>query len=154
AVTVNGTAARGANAPVIHTLTTATSGDEHVTLTPSEVTALQAGQLYINVTTTDNPNGQIRGQIDALGAVTVRSMAALTLGSGSGTVTGTTEAGDVIDCGSTCFANIPDGKTITFAAVPAAGSLFSGWGSACSGTGACQVTMNGGKVVSATFNPV
>jgi YVTN family beta-propeller protein len=152
-VTVNGPAARGANAAVIGTLSTSSiSGNNHIPLTPSQVTALQAGQLYINATTTDNPNGQIRGQIDGLGSAVFWPVNVIRLGTGNGTVIGTTEAGGVIVCGSVCAAGVPDGKVITFTNVPTSGSIFAGWGGACSGTGACQVTMNATQTVQATFN--
>src|SRR5205823_4477642 len=38
-------------------------------------------------------------------------------------------------------------------ATPDASSLFTGWSGACSGTGACNVTMNGDENVTATFGP-
>jgi YVTN family beta-propeller protein len=43
------------------------------------------------------------------------------------------------------------GTVVTLTPVPAAGSRFSGWSGACSGTGTCSVTMNAAKSVTATF---
>jgi hypothetical protein len=69
-------------------------------------------------------------------------------GTGTGTVT-SSPAG--IDCGATCSASYPDGTVVTLTASNAPGSVFTGWGGACSGTGACMVTMNAPKAVTATF---
>ncbi|HST32137.1 MAG TPA: hypothetical protein VLJ80_01330 [Solirubrobacteraceae bacterium] len=59
-------------------------------------------------------------------------------GSGSGTVT-SMPAG--IDCGSTCTAAFQEESTVTLTPEAAAGSSFAGWSGACSGTGACTVTI-------------
>jgi hypothetical protein len=40
---------------------------------------------------------------------------------------------------------------VTLTATPAAGSSFTGWGGACSGTGKCTLTMNSDKSVTAQF---
>ena len=72
-------------------------------------------------------------------------------GTGSGTVT-SNPAG--INCGADCSENYPANTAVTLAATPAGGSTFGGWSGACAGTGACQVTMNAAKSVTATFNPV
>lgn len=59
-------------------------------------------------------------------------------GSGSGTVT-SMPAG--IDCGATCTAAFPEESTVSLTPKAAAGSSFAGWSGACSGTGACTVTI-------------
>jgi hypothetical protein len=70
-------------------------------------------------------------------------------GSGSGKVT-SSPAG--IDCGSTCSALFDHGTEVTLSQEAASGSEFVGWGGACSGTGACKVTISEAKEVKATFN--
>lgn len=60
-------------------------------------------------------------------------------GTGSGRVT--SDVGG-IDCGSSCLVSLPAHTVITLTAQPAAGSLFSGWGPPCSGTGTCVITLN------------
>ncbi len=69
-------------------------------------------------------------------------------GTGSGTVT-SSPAG--IDCGATCSAEFTEGTMVTLTATPAAGSTFTGWSGACSGTGTCTVTMDQDRAVTATF---
>ena len=71
------------------------------------------------------------------------------VGTGSGTVT-SSPAG--IDCGSDCVQNFTAGSTVTLRATPADASSFAGWGGACSGTGACTVTMDQARSVTATFS--
>ncbi|MCA1657529.1 MAG: InlB B-repeat-containing protein, partial [Actinobacteria bacterium] len=73
------------------------------------------------------------------------------LGTGSGTVT-STPAG--INCGQTCTASYATGTQVTLTATPAAGSAFSGWKGACSGTGACTVTMDQTRAAYAEFTPI
>ena len=67
---------------------------------------------------------------------------------GSGTLS-STPAG--IDCGTACSASFVEGQQVTLTATPAAGYSFTAWGGACSGSGACVVTMSAAKTVSATF---
>jgi len=72
-----------------------------------------------------------------------------TWGGGTGTVT-SSPAG--IDCGTACAANFAAGSTVTLSANVPAGSVFDGWGGACSGTGACTVAMDALKTVTARFD--
>jgi len=69
-------------------------------------------------------------------------------GSGTGTVTADSGA---IDCGATCSGPYVTGVVLKLAATPSAGSQFTGWVGPCSGTGACEFTVNGPTTVSATF---
>ncbi len=70
--------------------------------------------------------------------------------SGSGTVTSNPPG---INCGTGCSADFESGASVTLGANGTAGSTFSGWSGACSGTGGCVVVMNGAQTVSATFTP-
>ena len=68
-------------------------------------------------------------------------------GTGNGTVT-SNPAG--INCGSDCSESYTSGTIVALSAIPATGSIFSGWsGSGCS-TG--SVTMNTSRNCTATFN--
>ena len=57
-----------------------------------------------------------------------------------------------INCGTTCSASFTSGTSVTLTATPNSGYTFSGWSGACSGTGACTVTMNTAQSVSANFS--
>ena len=67
-------------------------------------------------------------------------------GNGSGTITGTG-----IDCGGDCTGSFEHGTVVPLTATPAASSLFEGWSGACTGTGACNVTMDQARNVTAAF---
>jgi uncharacterized repeat protein (TIGR02543 family) len=51
----------------------------------------------------------------------------------------------------TCELEVAEGKKVTLSATPASGFTFTGWSGACTGTGACEVTMTSAKSVTATF---
>jgi hypothetical protein len=70
-------------------------------------------------------------------------------GTGSGVVV-SNPAG--IDCGSTCAAAYPQGTPVTLSATADPGSAFVGWSGACAGAGACVVTMDAARAVSARFD--
>jgi Divergent InlB B-repeat domain len=77
----------------------------------------------------------------------VRAMT--TAGTGNGTVT-SNPAG--INCGGDCSESYASGTVVALSAIPAPGSVFSGWsGNGCS-TG--SVTMNNNRNCTATFNAV
>ncbi len=70
-------------------------------------------------------------------------------GTGSGSVT-SEPAG--IDCGATCMASFDPGTVVTLTATASPFSAFTSWsGAGCSGSGACVVTLDTGKLVAATF---
>jgi len=77
----------------------------------------------------------------------------LTVGkTGSGIVTSSPSG---INCGTSCsasYASYASGTSVTLTAVAASGYRFSGWGGACSGTGACTVSMTAARSVAATFS--
>ena len=80
----------------------------------------------------------------------VASLTIIKEGSGSGTVT-SSPAG--IDCGTDCSEFYAIGTEVTLAAMPGTGSVFSGWTeNGCSGTGGCAITLDGDRIVTATFN--
>ncbi len=70
----------------------------------------------------------------------------------SGTGTGTvTSAPAGISCGATCAANFNSGTVVTLTPAATAGSVFTSWSGACTGSGACVVTMSAARSVNAVF---
>lgn len=76
------------------------------------------------------------------------SLAVTLYGSGSGAVA-SQDGG--IACGATCSASYVNGSNVMLTATPVAGSVFTGWLGACTGTGSCTVPIAGAANVSATF---
>ena len=79
-------------------------------------------------------------------ASVVRSLAVTIVGTGS---VSSTPGG--IACPSTCTGSFPDASSVALNPIPGAGFTFAGWSGACTGTGACNVTMSADKTVTATF---
>ncbi len=71
-------------------------------------------------------------------------------GAGSGMVTSNPSG---INCGATCSDQFDQNTVVALTATPAAGALFAGWSGACTGTGACSLTMSSDQSVTATFVP-
>ncbi len=71
-------------------------------------------------------------------------------GAGSGTVTSVPSG---ISCHPTCSSSFTYGTNVALTATPAAGSVFTGWTGACTGTGGCSVTMDQARSVTAAFAP-
>jgi hypothetical protein len=69
-------------------------------------------------------------------------------GTGTGTVTSNPGG---ISCPTTCWASFASGTVVALTATPGSGSTFAGWSGACTGTGACSVTMSAAQSVTATF---
>ena len=69
-------------------------------------------------------------------------------GNGTGTVTSSPVG---LTCGATCAFPFAKDSMVTLTAVANADSDFTGWSGACTGTGACVVTMSSNRTVTATF---
>lgn len=59
--------------------------------------------------------------------------------------------GPGLECSESCNELFPTPGTLSLEAVPAEGAVFGGWGGACSGLGACQVTLGSSGPVLAEF---
>jgi uncharacterized repeat protein (TIGR02543 family) len=82
-------------------------------------------------------------------SATTFALSVTKVGAGTGTVTSSPSG---INCGTTCSANYASATSVMLTASAASGSTFAGWGGACSGTGACTVSMTVARAVTATFN--
>jgi hypothetical protein len=71
-------------------------------------------------------------------------------GGGPGTVTSAVPG---ITCPADCSQTTVLGETWTLTATETADSIFTGWSGACTGTGPCQLTIDGDKDVQANFAP-
>lgn len=76
-------------------------------------------------------------------------------GAGSGKVGGAASAdsSQAIVCPGACSGSYPQGQVEILRAEPDPGTGFAGFSGPCTGTGPCQVTMNGDQTVTATFGP-
>lgn len=70
------------------------------------------------------------------------------IGIGSGSVVSSPSG---ISCSSACTAPFTQGTSVTLTATPGGGSTFAGWTGSCSGTGACTLSLNEYKSVTASF---
>lgn len=118
-------------------------------VSPSGCAAVTAVITNENQTAPNPTTSDVRSyQLTTASPSTNATLSVTRLGSGSGTVS-TDVAG--INCGTDCSENYPDGTVVNVTAVPAAGSVFSGWSGACTGTGTCSVTVDSAKSVGANF---
>ncbi len=56
-----------------------------------------------------------------------------------------------VACPNICSELFPKGTAVTLTAIPSAGATFTGWHAPCSGTGACNLTINSAELVFADF---
>jgi hypothetical protein len=177
--TVTDNAARTwtAVAPVNHTLTVSTTGSGSVASTPAGIScpgtcaASFVEGTSVSLTPTPAPGFQFTGwggacsgsaacvvvlNADASVSATFTAVVPVnhTLSvstTGSGSVTSSPSG---ITCPGTCSASFGEGTSVTLTATPASGFELTGWGGACSGTGACVVALNTDVSVSATFTAI
>jgi hypothetical protein len=89
------------------------------------------------------------GAYEAAGVAPIQHLLTVaTAGAGVGSVT-SLPAG--ISCPGDCDESFVFTQTVELTAMPSAGSYFSGWSGACSGTGACSFAMSVDRTVTATF---
>jgi hypothetical protein len=93
--------------------------------------------------------GTCNGKTDAFVAeINTANFSLTTTVTGNGSIA-SSPAG--ISCPGTCAFNFPTATAVTLTPTANSGSTFAGWTGACSGTGACSVTMNSDHTVGATF---
>ncbi|MEZ4404644.1 MAG: hypothetical protein R3B06_31780 [Kofleriaceae bacterium] len=126
-----------------------------------------AANAVVTLTATADPSSTFTGWSGACtgtGACTVTMDAAKTVaatfqlrqhvltasvgGTGTGTITSSPLG---INCGAACTATFDHGTVVALTATAGATSAFAGWTGACTGLGACIVTMDQARTVGATF---
>jgi uncharacterized repeat protein (TIGR01451 family) len=115
------------------------------------VTPTAAGTLSNSMDVTANetdPNTANNAAAQTTTALPIFKLAVTKTGNGSGSVT-TADGG--ISCGATCSAPYLSGTVVNVGETPDANSVFAGWSGACTGTGACAVTMSADLTVTANF---
>jgi len=117
---------------------------------------LLAGQLYVDLHSLNYPDGQLRGQIDNLGATVLHTLTA-TQPTGGGVQGGPEGANNLLNCGTRCSVQLPHGVRVTLVATGSPPGHWGQWGGACAGTlngEYCELEMNGDKSVSVIFVPI
>jgi len=108
-----------------------------------------AGRAIVAYDALDPSNGAVHLRVRALTDWALLSVAKAGRGGGS---VASTPAG--IDCGATCSSRFDAPTSVTLTPTPDGNSVFGSWSGACSGGGACTVTVDSAKSVTATFLPL
>jgi hypothetical protein len=131
----------GGASKVVFGSTEATITENTETTIRATAPAHAAETVDIQVTTVGGTSGKFSQ--DEYAYMDAQSLSVGTAGTGSGSVS----------CnGGACAASYPFGSSVTLSAGAAAGSSFAGFSGACSGIGACTLTIEGPTAVTATFN--
>jgi hypothetical protein len=115
------------------------------------LTNTMVNALAINPQTPDTLYAGTGGGVFKIQQVTEPINSTLTVlrsGTGSGTVTSSPSG---INCGDDCSEIYTKVQKVKLTAKADANSTFAGWSGECSGTGSCQVTVDGLKTVTAIF---
>jgi hypothetical protein len=120
-----------------------------VATTVSVLAVPAAGSDFVGWSGACSGTGSCEVTMKTANKVTASFQGALTLTlnmTGSGRVTGVD-----LDCSQTCSKNYAMDASVSLVATPSFGWSFQGWSGACTGTGACNVSMTAAKSVSAIF---
>jgi IPT/TIG domain/Divergent InlB B-repeat domain len=151
-VTITGTNLTGATAVKFGATAAASFEVKGATEVKATSPAHAAGQVDVTVTTPGGTSTTGAGDKFTFETPVVKfKLTVSKSGTGSGTVTSTPSG---INCGtgSGCEAEFESGKEVELSQSAASGSEFKEWTGACTGSGACKVTMSAAKSVGAVFN--
>jgi uncharacterized repeat protein (TIGR01451 family) len=118
----------------------------NIVVTPTAAGTLTNTMDVAAIETDPNPSNNTATQTTTV--VPVFKLTTTKTGNGSGTVT-TADGG--INCGPNCSATYLSGTVVNVGETPDANSVFTGWSGACTGTGACAVTMGADMTVTTNF---
>jgi hypothetical protein len=163
------------NGAEILTVTRAGLGSGTVTSSPANIncgatcSASFSGGTVVTLTATPDPNSSFTGwsgdcsgtaactvtmntahNVTAAFAPSAFALHLVMSGTGSGSVVSNPGG---LNCNAACTVSFPTNMDVTLTATAATGSVFAGWGGACSGALSCVVNMNAARSVTATFNP-
>jgi hypothetical protein len=146
--TITGTTAPGVTVTVA-TDTSASDGSATVTGTnwSYNITGLAWGANNVTVTAMD---GAGRKSVGSTAITRSPKLNTTFAGTGSGIVSSNPEG---IECPGLCYHLFTTNSIVSLTAYPDGNSVFSGW-SACAGTAGCNVTMDGDRSVTVSFNYV
>ncbi len=107
-----------------------------------------ASSTMISNLNAEKVGGKTLAEISALIPADMAPLLVLNSGTGTGSIS-SSPAG--VNCTTTCLNLFAKNGTVALTATPTGSSSFAGWSGACSGTGACNVTMDAAQNVTATF---
>lgn len=109
-----------------------------------------SGAIAATLTLSANPGGDTAITLTGNGDPNPQGMSVRIAGTGQGSIT-SSPAG--LSCsGGTCSGTFDYATTLTLTPAPATGSHLTGWAGACSGAGACTVSMTQARSATATFD--
>ncbi|MEM1081492.1 MAG: hypothetical protein AAGH65_07905 [Pseudomonadota bacterium] len=135
--------------------------NHHLPLRDGPAVDLQEANFNCNLTLPDavgNPRAGgpgMGGKICDAGAIELQypvndfSLQTTLVGTGSGSLSSSPGG---INCPGVCTASYPVDSVVTLTPTADSGSVFAGWSGDCSGMGACSVTLDQMRSVTATFN--
>ncbi len=112
--------------------------------------SLTAGTVYFYCAIANNSGGTAFGAVQQFTTLATFTLTVTKSGTGNGTITSNPSG---ITCPGDCTEVYDAGTAVQLTATPTGGSTFTGWTGACSGTGACNVTMSAARSVTGTFVP-
>jgi len=113
--------------------------------------ATSSVQVFLVVTDTAAKQTIAKSNAFTLNYVPLYKVDVFKVGTGNGVVSSPTSG---FSCGTTCSEYFSENTSLSLTAWPAVGSRFAGWTGACTGTGACNVLVDGNIAVGATFESV